>query len=338
MAPTPGDAVLFIYVNTPYELTMVANLKAALNALPAAQRPTITDLIIPVGSMNGFYTQLNAAGLSLANYCQVWDLRFMDANNLIGSGLVKEDTITTTGANNDEQLFMGFLAQGGHLYIQGENEGFYGRNEGVTQFLSDATGTTIGYPSVVIGTKTWTTFDTTAPDSFGTNYNILASLGSDYAGQVPLGQIGSGKALIKDASYAVEVLWDSAQLVPGNGKLMVNYDTNSFWNSMTGFTQVVQNNYVTMSTCYNFVVTKAVSPAQVCAGAPAVFTVCYQNTGTRAVPAAVLSDTLPNCTVYSSASVAPSGSIGQLYWWNLGTVNPGAPVCITININTTSCP
>lgn len=337
-APTPGDAVLIIYVNNAYGTTMIANVQTALNAIPVAQRPTVTTLAIPLGDMNGIYDNLTGAGLSLANFCQVWDMRFMDTNNLCCSGTIREDSITQTGANNDALLFQSFLANGGHLYIQGDNEGFYARNEGVTQFLGTATGATVGYPAVVVGTKSWTSIDNTAPDNFASNYGALASVGTDYAGQVPLAQVGGGKVLIKDASYALEVLYDAPLLTAGNGKLMVNYDTNTFYNNLTGMTALVQNNYVTMSTCYNFTVTKAVAPAQVCAGDPAVFTVCYQNTGTRAVPSAVVWDTLPACTTFTSSTPAPTGNSGQLYWWSLGTVNPGPQICVTINVVTSTCP
>jgi uncharacterized repeat protein (TIGR01451 family) len=340
VAPTPGDRILIIYVNSSFGTAMLTNVQAALNAIPLAQRPTVDLLAIPVGDTNGFYDNLVGAGYSLTDYCQVWDMRFDDAGaGTSACGALRADTFWTGGANNDGQLLLNFMAQGGRVYVQGENEGYCHRNQGVTQFLNDAVTTgTVGYPSVAVGVKNWTTIDNTAPDNFASNYAALASVGTDYPGQVPLGQIAGGKALVRDGSFALAVLWDSAQLAPGNGRLMVGYDANLLRDGLTGYAAYVQNTYVTLSTCYNFVITKAVSPAVVCAGDPVTFTLCYQNTGTRAIPSAQVWDTLPACTTYSSATPAPSGNNGSVYYWNLGNLAPGPQQCISLVAQTQACP
>jgi len=41
------------------------------------------------------------------------------------------------GGNNDQQLFTNFLAGGGHLYLQGENGGFYGRVDNLEALWTD---------------------------------------------------------------------------------------------------------------------------------------------------------------------------------------------------------
>ncbi len=340
VAPTPGDRLLLIYVTSAFGNTMATNIQAALNAIPVAQRPTVDLLGIPVGDTNGFYDNLTGAGYSLSNYCQVWDMRFDDAGAGVSAcGALRADTFWSTGANNDGQLLLNFMAQGGHVFIQGENEGYCHRNEGVTQFLNDAVSTgLVGYPSVNSGTKTWSVIDNTAPDNYNTNYGTIGSVGTDYPGQVLLSQIAGGKALIRDATYALAILWDSSQLAPGNGRLMVSYDANLLRDGLAGYADYVRNTYVALSTCYNFNITKSVSPPLVCVGEAATFTLCYQNTGTRAVPAAQVWDTLPTCTTYSSAVPAPSGNSGAVYFWNLGTLNPGPQQCISFVVQAQACP
>ena len=341
--PVPGDAVLIIYLNDAKGLAAANNITTALNAMTSPPS-SIATLPIAVGNTAGVHAALAAAGKSLANYCQVWDIRF-DSNNGGSStspcSIPYDDRISSTGANNDTTEFMNFLAQGGHLFLVADNLGFCSRNEGVINFAATAvTGGVLPYPNTVVGSKTWSTFDNTAPDNFKTNYSsALTGVDTTYAGEIPTGSLAGGKALTTDgAGYALDVVWDSTKLSAGNGKLAISFDSNINSDILTGSAAYDQHMYTAMSTCYNFTVTKSVAPASVCAGDPAVFTVCYHNTGTRPIPAAVITDTLPNCTVYTGSTVAPAGNSGQLYWWNLGTVSPGPQVCIDINVNTTTCP
>ena len=343
VAPVPGDAVLIIYVNDGKGTAAMNNIRTSLNAMTSP--PSLVDTLpITVGDTSGLNANLTAAGKSLSSYCQVWDIRF-DSNNGGSStspcGVPYDDRISNTGPNNDTLVLMNFLAQGGHLFLVADNLGFCSRNEGVINFTSAAVSSgTLPYPNTVVGPKTWSTFDNTGPDNFKTNYSsALTSVDTVYAGEIPTGSLAGGKALTTDgAGYALDILWDSTKLTAGNGKLAISFDSNINSDSQPGFAAYDQHMYVTLSTCYNFTVTKSVSPPTVCAGSPATFTVCYHNTGTRPVPAAVITDTLPNCTTYSSSTVAPSGNGGQLYWWNLGTVNPGPQVCIDITVNTSICP
>lgn len=337
-APSPGDAVLFIYVNRTWNVDFVNAMKAALNAMPAAVRPVITDLVVADGDNDGIWDDLQLAGLSLDDFCQVWDLRFIEAPSTGTCGQIRADTITSGCATCDRELFLAFLRNGGHLYVQGENEGFCARNETVIQFVTDATGAPIGYPSVVVGTKTWTSFDNSPPDNFATNYDTLVSLGTNYAGQVPLGQIGNGKALTTDGSSTLDILWDGPNLVSGNGKLFVNFDSNSFAELLTGHAAYTRNVYTTLSTCFNFTLVKSAPGGELCVGDPLAFTLCYQNTGSRALPSARVWDTLATCFGFVSANPPPSGVSGNVYTWDLGNVNPGASACITVNVTVDQLP
>lgn len=337
--PTPGDQVLLIHVNNTYGNTMATNIKAALNALPVAQRPTVTELLIAVGDKDGIYDDLTAAGISLANYCQVWDFRFMELNNSATfSGTIQEDSITTSGANNDSSLYVNFLANGGHMFVIADNDQYYARNEGVIQFIADATGSAITYPNAN-SSASFTSFSNVAPHFFKTAYDTLTAINCTvWPGYIPLTGIGSGTPFTYNGTSTLDLFWDSAALKPGNGRLMVNFDTSMFNVPDVQEDYYVRNTYTTLGTCYNFTVTKAVAPASVCAGDPATFTICYQNTGTRAIPNAQVWDTLPNCTVFSSSTPAASFSSGQYYRFDLGTVNAGASGCVTIDILTTVCP
>lgn len=330
-APSPGDSILFIYVNRTWNIDAVNAMKAALNAMPAAVRPTVTDLIIDEADADGIFDDLQAAGLSLNSFCQVWDLRFIEAPSIGTCGLTRADTITSGCPTCDRELFLSFLQNGGHLYVQGENEGFCARNETVVQFITDATGSPIGYPSVAVGPKTWTSFDNSPPDNFATNFDTLTSLATNYPGQVPLGQIGAGKPLTADGSNTLDLLWDGPNLVSGNGKLFVNFDSNSFAENLAGNDSYVRNVYTTLSTCFNFQITKTGPPGPLCTGAPVTFTLCYWNTGSRTLPSAMLWDTLPTCFQFNGSTPPPTQVLGNLYSWTLGDVNPGASSCITIN-------
>ena len=87
------------------------------------------------------------------------------------SGTITGSTITLTGANSDLVMFTEFLDQGGHLFLQGENEGFRDRNENLIQFLQEMTGATIGYP-MANETHTWNTFSAAAPENLSTDFNL----------------------------------------------------------------------------------------------------------------------------------------------------------------------
>src|SRR3989442_328913 len=83
--PNPGDSVLIIYVTGPcnsdasFNQIGATRLQAALNAIAGPFTPTVTMLGVPcsTSSANGIYTALSGASLTLSQFCEVWDVRFM---------------------------------------------------------------------------------------------------------------------------------------------------------------------------------------------------------------------------------------------------------------------
>jgi hypothetical protein len=93
---------------------------------------------------NGFTDDLATAGLSLSAFDQVWDLRFW--NTAAPAGTTAKDTMTAA----DMTALGAYLAGGGSLYLQGENEDFHSRDDGLVTFLNTYVnnGATIPYPGV----------------------------------------------------------------------------------------------------------------------------------------------------------------------------------------------
>lgn len=348
--PNPGERILIIYCTgdvTNNNLNMVNNIVSALNAMSVP--PTAIDYVtVPDGDRNGFYD--NLGGRDLNNYCQVWDMRFRGDHSNQGSGMVMEDSITGApflpGVNSDASLFRNFLNNGGHLYIQGENEGFFGRNESVIQFLSDVSGTIISYPTFFTGPTNINTFSAGAPENLSTDFNVLngaVTLTSDYAGGIPLTGTGSGVPLttfnIGSVASAMDLAFMPSALTTGNGKIFAGFETNMWLSGMFDAAnegKYAQNIYDFLAACYRYNVTKTVSPSNVCVGDTAVYTICYTNTGTKDLPNVTLTDTLPSCISYVSSSVAPTSSAGKTYNWYLGNVPIGANVCITVTVRADS--
>lgn len=341
--PTPGDAILLIYTDDPFNVIMANNVKTALTSvtslLPAAQRPTITDLVIPAGDTDGIADNITGdPNAYLAQFCQIWDIRFIPING--SSGLIAADTITNVGVNNDGLLFTNFLRQGGHIYLQAENEGFYSRNEGLIQFVANVTGVPMGYPTAA-GSWSGTTVLNTAPTLFQTAFaSITAPLAyATWPGLVALANKGNGTPLVYNATHTTAMFYDAAQLLPGNGRMMITFDSNMLKDMEVQWDKYIVNSYTTLSTCYNFTFTKSVSPALVCAGEKATFSLCYNNVGTRDIPAVSVWDTLPPCTIYSSqSSPAPVSTAGGLIRWDLGIVTIGTSACVQLVVDTTACP
>lgn len=340
--PDPGETILMIYCTGDggNNQDLVNNIKSALNAMPIP--PVLIDeVIIPDGDRNGFYD--NLGGRDLKNYCQVWDLRFRGDHINQGSGMVMEDTITGApfmpGPTSDAALFIDFLSNGGHLYIQGENQGFFGRNESVIQFLSDITGSTIGYPNFYNGPIDVNNYLTNAPENLSSDFNILNSsvvLNTDYPGAIPLTQVGKGRPLttliVNSVNSAMDLAFLPTDLNTGNGKIFANFETNCFLTGrfdLNNEGKYIQNIYDYLAACYKYTITKSVSPGHICIGETATFTICYNNTG-KDLPNVTLWDTIPNCLSVISTSQPPSGVNGKLYWWNFGSIPSGTNVCINI--------
>jgi hypothetical protein len=347
-APTPGDTVLIIYNSgDTYNTTIKNNIVAALNSVgpPYGGTPTITELAVPASSNNGIaddIPQPNKVGY-LLGFCQVWDLRFISAHNSQAySGTIQADSITSGCPTCDQELFLEFLRQGGHLYLQGDHAEYYARNESLVSFIQAATGQSLAYPLITPSAVYWNTHDNTAPDLFNTNYDGVAigQLGTYYPGYIPAGGWAGGKALTRDASNnALTLLWDSAQLSTGNGKMAVMFDSNSFSGDLINITgtnnwqSYVRHLYTTLSTCYNFNATKAVTNAgPLCVGDSTSFILCTQNTGTRALPAQNIWDSLPSCFNFVSSNPPPSGGAGNYRTWLAPSLNAGQSFCVTVQV------
>lgn len=347
-APTPGDNVLLIFNSgDAYAMTLKDNIKAALLSVtgPWGGTPTITELAVPATSNNGIaddIPQPDKIGY-LLGFCQVWDLRFLAGHNSASySGTIQGDSITSGCPTCDQELFLEFLRQGGHLYLQGDHAEYYARNETLVSFIQSATGSPLSYPGITTATVYWTTHDNTAPDNFNTNYDgaAIGQLGTYYPGYIPSGGWAGGKALTKDGSNnALALLWDSAQLSAGNGKLIAMFDSNPFSGDTTNISGTnnwqayVRHLYTALSTCYNFSATKTVTDAgPLCIGQTTAFVLCTHNTGTRALPAQSIWDSIPTCFSYASSNPAPSGNTGRFYTWAVPSLNGGENFCVTVNV------
>lgn len=347
-APTPGDSILLIYNSGDvYDTSIKDNIKAALLTVgaPWGGTPSITELAVPAASSNGIADDIAGADKIgyLMGFCQVWDLRFISSHNSASySGTIQGDSITSGCPTCDQELFLEFLRRGGHLFMQGDHAEYFARNESLVSFIQTATGSTLSYPSITVSPVYWTTHDNTAPDLFSTNYDGVAigQIGSYYPGYIPSGGWAGGKALTRDGSNnALTLLWDSAQLSSGNGKMVAMFDTNTFSNDIinipgtNNWQAYVRHLYTTLSTCYNFTATKSVTNAgPLCIGEPTAFILCTQNTGTRALPVQSLWDTVPTCFAFSSSNPAPSTSAGNYYTWAVPALTNGQTFCVTVNV------
>lgn len=339
--PTPETVLVIYRDDNGYSEEFATNI---INAIQAAGG-IVTIRTVAVNDNDGIYDDLG--GLSLNNFCQVWDLRFNPTH--IGyaySTGTYDDTITCCGGTTDNQLFLDFLRQGGHLYLQGEHQDFYGRNMSLLQFIADASGA-ISYPGVVTAYKQWTNFANT-PENFRTDYNTLTQLDTYYTGTILLSGVGRGRPITTDGTNSLDLAFLSSDLSVGNGKMFVNFDTNEFSGdtncpggcytaNQEGY--YIQNVYDFLADCTKYTLTKSVNPTTICVGQTATYQICYNNIGSKALTGVVVWDTIPNClSVQAGTSPSPSGNSGQLYWWNIGTVNPGVNACINVVVRATCLP
>ena len=83
---------------------------------------SVTRIELP--GLDGFTDELAGMGLTLDDFDQVWDNRFADT---------AADAITAA----DATAFNNYLANGGSLFLCGENSGFPERNNSLVQYLND---------------------------------------------------------------------------------------------------------------------------------------------------------------------------------------------------------
>lgn len=317
-------------------------------------------------------------GKTLSNWCQVYDLRFLnDCDNLTGT-TVTVDQVTAA----DATLYRAYLAQGGSLFLQAEHHDFYGRNTNLMQLINSVASSPIVSticstaicPDVNTGTPaTWSNCFT-ANYGFNTNDNILTNpttmIGTEVGG-IPVADYGSGLPLITipSLSYsgtagAVMMAWEGSALnAPYSaGKLVASFETNA-WATLTCFNsptctenqsvyanEALQNVYTLLSGCLHYSVTKTFSPTTLCVGQTGNFTICATNTSTiSSIPNYSISDTIATCLTYNSSttSIATSatgnssaGAAGTLYWWTFPSIPAGSSACVTVNFTAanTTCP
>lgn len=345
--PVPGDKVLIIYTddscdggNTGFAASMVANLQAALAALPGGAAPTVTteQTTCSATSTVGIQSNLPAGGLS--QFCEVYDLRFISYPGYQSCSAGGDSSmITSSGANNDTQLYLGYLAQGGHLILMGDNSGFCNRDSSLVSFVAAATGCNLGWNiNDVISNSSynWTTFNSPLQGA----YNTLTTYGSNYPGYIASGGICNATALTTSGSDVLDMLWTGNQLTTDSGQLELNMDTGGLAGAMAGYQAYWQNVYALNATCYNFTVTKTVSPATVCVGQSVTFSVCLQNTGSQALTNPQITDVIPSCMGYVSSTPGGSASGNNFSYTYSGTLAAGQSACVSIvaTANSTTCP
>lgn len=348
----PSESVLLIYTDvTAYNVQLKDAFRAALLAAGA----TVTEVRISAGDGGspGFYNELVAqtGKTNLLSWCQVYDLRFRDDRNNVGwTGQNQEDVITFIGTNTDTQLFTQFLQAGGSLFLQGEHHDYYIRNTNLLMFINQVATAPINqqFVDVFFGASTASNFSAT-PENFSTDYNDLNGgvLNTNFMGGIALGNRGSGQPLVTWQNGAVTeamvLAWLPQNLQIGSGRLVVSFESNAFAEpTLQNATSqaFIQNVYDLLSGCLRYELTKTFSQAEVCVGDTSTFTLCYQNTGTRSLPAMTLVDTLPSCFTFVSSTPPPSGGTGQVRFWNIGTVPSGASACVTVQYTVSSfnCP
>jgi uncharacterized repeat protein (TIGR01451 family) len=346
--PAPPDTILIVTTSDAcdgapgYEANMVTNLEAALAAL-GASAPTVKTIQTACNTTGevGIQSALTGAGYTLSEFCEVFDLRFL-SNPGVQSCTSSGDSsmITNTGANNDTQLYLAYLAQGGHLVLDADNAGFCNRDASVVSFVAAATGCNLG----------WNVGDTisnnayTGPFTFNAPlqgaYNTLTAYEGDYPGYITAGNTCGATSLTTSGSDVFDMLWTGGQLTSGAGSLELNMDTNGLEEGLTGYQAYWQNVYAMNGTCYNFTMTKTVNPPTVCVGQSVTFTVCLKNTGTQNMTNPQITDVIPSCMSYVSSNPGGSAVGNNFSYTYVGTLATNQQACVNIvaQANNTNCP
>jgi len=340
--PNPPDTILIITTSDScdgapgYEAAMLTNLETALAAL-GANAPTVKTIQTACSTTGevGIQSALTAAGYTLSEFCEVFDLRFLSNPGVQACSAGGDSSMITSA---DTTLYLAYLAQGGHLILDADNAGFCNRDASVVSFVAAATGCNLGWnvgDTISSTSFIWTTFNAPLQGSD----NTLTSYGSDYPGYITTGNICNATALTTSGSDVLDMLWTSNQLIPGGGTLELNMDTNGLEEGVTGYEAYWQNVYAMNGTCYNFTLTKTVNPTTICVGGSVTFTVCLKNTGTQTMTDPKITDAIPSCMSYVSSN--PSGTVvGNNFSYTVPTLASGASACVSIvaTANNTNCP
>ena len=381
----PAENILIIYYADTNVQTCVTGANGDTTppdnypqALEAAFVTALTPLASSIQTLqihngdNGISSELASQypGKTLANWCQVYDLRFLnDCNNITGA-TIQADDVTAA----DMALYKTYLTQGGSLFLQGEHHDFYQRNNGILQMINSIAVspvvsticTTSICPDVNTGNPNIDLNPFTANYGFNTIYNNLvgaAAITTVFGGGIPVADYGSGLPLItiNSLSYSgtsgglmMGWLGPGALNAPYSaGKLIASFETNA-WASpaieSASANQALQNVYAELSGCLHYTVTKTFTMPTLCVGTTSTFTICANNTSaTAAIPNYSISDTIATCLTYNSSttSIATSatgnssaGAAGTLYWWTFPSIPAGSSACVTVNFTAanTTCP
>ena len=223
-----------------YPQSLEAAFVTALTPLASSVQP----LLIHDGD-NGIASELASQypGKTLANWCQVYDLRFLnDCNNISGPGIQADDVTAA-----DMILYRNYLAQGGSLFLQGEHHDFYQRNNGILQLINTMAVSPVvssictGYICVDVNTGNPNTDNNpfTTNYNFSTIYNTLSgAITTVFGGGIPAADYGSGLPLItmNSLSYSGTIggtvmgwLGPGALKAPYSaGKLIASFETNAW--------------------------------------------------------------------------------------------------------------
>jgi len=348
--PNPPGSVLVIYTDdscadsclnpvAPVNPNGAANIQAALQAIPTPYTPAVT-----LDEVTCSTSQSNGIGLTAAQleqYCLVMDIRFISCPTVNDCPKSESDVITAS----DTAAYLAFLAQGGHLFLDGDNSGFCPRDQSIISFVSAATGCGIGYPGTTGSPVTFTTFNGPLQNAD----NPLTDFLTDWPGTVSPVSICGATAQISNASGVLDMYWTSNQLTTGAGTLEVLFDNNALTEDSAtccqggGYNaQYIQNVYALNGTCFNLSVSKTASPVSVCLGGSVTFTVCVTNTGSRTITNPLITDVIPSCLQFQSSIPAGGSMSGTTFIYNssatLTTTNPSTCVDIISKAVTTTCP
>ncbi len=384
-AVPPAENILFIY----YADTTVQTCDTGSNGVatppdnyPQAIEAAFVTALTPLASSiqtlqmhngdNGIAGELASQypGKTLANWCQVYDLRFLnDCNNITGAGIQADDV-----TNADMALYRTYLSQGGSLFMQGEHHDFYQRNNGILQFVNTVAVSpvisTICSTSICADVNTGNPYTDlnpfTANYGFNTIYNNLvgaAAITTVFGGGIPIANYGSGLPLITIGSLSTSgtsgglmMAWLGAGALNAPysaGKLITSFETNAWATpayESASANLALQNVYAELAGCVHYTVTKTFATSPLCVGASSSFTICANNTSaSAAIVNYSISDTIATCLTYNSSNTsiatsgtgnASAGAAGTLYWWTFPSIAAGSSACVTVNFTAanTTCP
>lgn len=350
--PNPASSVLVIITDDScdtvgtcsadnYEENIAANIQSALSTLSPA--PSVTVQTVACSLTNSGGIGLTTAQLS--TYCLVIDARFLNCPGYAPCTNTGESDVITTG---DIDTYLSYLGQGGNLYVIGDNSGYCMRDQSIVSLVSAATGCGLGFNSsdvIAQDAVTWSLFNAPLQGAV----NNLSGIVTDYPGFIASGQTCGATPLITNGSDVLNMLWEPSQLTTHSGTLDLMMDSN--WIAEEGVTccttlagdqyaQYWQNVYAMSGVCYNLQVTKTASPMTVCVGQPVTFTICATNTGSRSITNPQVTDVLPSCLTFQSASPGGSMSGTTFIYDYAGTLATNQSACVTIvaQASSVNCP